>query len=392
MANTRKHRYPVCPDSAILPLVEMKQMPIHCHLLRPARAEAVRAPRGDIRLGYFPECGHIYNLDFDPALVAYTQTYENSLHFSERFQQYATAVARYLVDEYDLRRKKIIEIGAGRGDFLLMLAQMGDNWGTGFDPSYVPDAACPENVTFIQDFYSEKYAGYQADLIVCRHTLEHIADPDAFVSLIRRAVAGRADSVIFFEVPNALFTLRQLGIWDIIYEHCSYFSPVSLARLFRRHGFRVLRVRERFGGQFLTIEATPAENTAVPAAGEQAELAQMAVDAAGFAEKFRQKVAWWRQTLARAAGNGRKIVVWGAGSKGVTFLNVLSAGDIIPYVVDINPRKQGMFVAGTGQRIVPPSFLATYQPDIVIVMNANYKDEIQEKLREIPCEAEIMLA
>lgn len=388
-----KHHFPVCPNSDILPLIEMKQVPIHCNLLWPNRAEAINAPRGDIRLGYFPECGHIYNLDFDPVLMEYTQAYENSLHFSDRFQQYATAVAQYLIDKYALNHKEVIEIGAGKGDFLIMLARMGNNHCLGFDPSYIPDEAyTDEKVTFIQDFYSEKYANFQADLIVCRHTLEHIEDPDAFMMMVRRAVGGRSNTVIFFEVPNALFTLRHLGIWDIIYEHCSYFSPNSIVHLFRKHGFQVLKVNELFGGQFLTIEAMPGSDPTVFATEQHADLAQITADVKSFSKKYHQKVAQWQQILRQAADDGRKVVIWGAGSKGVTFLNVLCEQSVIHYVVDINPRKQGMFVAGTGQSIVPPTFLATYKPDIVIIMNANYKDEIQNQLNSMQITAKIMIA
>jgi len=77
--------------------------------------------------------------------------------------------------------------------------------------------------------------------------------------------------------------------------------------------------------------------------------------------------------LEQIKGKGQRAVVWGAGSKGVTFLNVLNIQDQIEYVVDINLRKQGMYIAGTGQQIVPPEFLRNYQPDVVIVMNLIYK-------------------
>jgi FlaA1/EpsC-like NDP-sugar epimerase len=86
----------------------------------------------------------------------------------------------------------------------------------------------------------------------------------------------------------------------------------------------------------------------------------------------------WRSSLERLTKGGRRIVVWGAGSKGVTFLNTLQDTNTIGYVVDINPQKQGRFVAGTGQQIVSPEFLQLYQPDVIIVMNVIYQKEIQE--------------
>jgi 2-polyprenyl-3-methyl-5-hydroxy-6-metoxy-1,4-benzoquinol methylase len=382
---------PVCPESDIIPLFEMKQVPVHCNVLWPTRESAIAAPRGDIRLGYFPGCGHTYNLDFDPSLMEYTQEYENSLHFSPRFQEYATALADGLIAKYDLRDKDIVEIGAGKGDFLIMLCAMQGNRGWGYDPSYVPEEGyTAPNVTFVQDFYTEKYTNQIADLIVCRHVLEHIEDPDAFIAQVRRAV-GEQESVVFFEVPNSLWTIREGGIWDIIYEHCSYFSPLSLAHLFRRHGFKVLAVNEVFGGQFLTIEAMPDDGSAA-APDMAAELDALTVDARRFADNYRLKQEAWQSRLGTLAAEGKRGVIWGAGSKGVTFLNAMNAGDEIVAIVDINPRKQGKFVAGTGQRIIAPAELAALQPDFVIIMNSNYRDEIGRMLADVGVEAEIIAA
>ena len=331
----------------------MKQVPVHCNVLWPTRGEAINAPRGDIRLGYLPDCGHTCNLDFDPSLMEYTQEYENSLHFSPRFQEYATALAE--------------------------------------DPSYVPEEGyTAPNVTFVDDLYTEIYTHQRADLIVCRHVLEHIEDPDAFIAQVRRAV-GDQKSVVFFEVPNSLWTLRQGGIWDVIYEHCSYYSPLSLAYLFQRHGFKVLTVNEVFGGQFLTIEAVPDDGADLPQ-DVSAELAQLTADAHSFAAHYQAKREEWQARLAALAGAGKRGVVWGAGSKGVTFLNAMATGDEIAAVVDINPRKQGKYVPGTGQQIVPPSALVDIQPDFVIIMNANYRDEIGKMLADIGVNADILVA
>jgi 2-polyprenyl-3-methyl-5-hydroxy-6-metoxy-1,4-benzoquinol methylase len=411
--------YPICPESEVLRLLEMQDVPVFCNVLWPSRDEALNVSRGTIRLGYFPACGHVYNLDFDSSLLDYNQQYENSLHFSPTFQQFATELAQGLVGRYNLRGKRIMEIGAGKGDFLLMLCEIGGNLGWGFDASYVPDEArTAENVTFIQAFDFEQHPGHNADLIVCRHVLEHIEDPDAFVAKVRRMVGGRKDTVVFFEVPNSLWTLRQLGIWDIIYEHCSYFSPQSLAAIFERNGFEVLALNEVFGGQFLTIEAVASGKWQVAGGGGTEEqrsrgaeekwavgsersavggrlwkaLPQVMADALAFSDNYRRKRDAWRQKLEALAAENRNAVVWGAGSKGVTFMNALNASDAIEYVVDINPRKQGKYVSGTGQEIVSPQFLRTYRPEVVIIMNANYRDEIGRMLEGVGVKAELLVA
>ena len=375
------------------PILAMDQLPVHCNVLWPTREGALTAPRGDIHLAYLPGCGHIYNSAFDPDLMTYTQAYENSLHFSARFQEYATSLAERLIATYDLQNKDIVEIGSGQGDFLKLMCWMGDNRGVGFDPSYVEKEEAGETaVSFVQAFYSEEFADYPADFICCRHVLEHIHEPVPFLQTVRRAINGRMDTIVFFEVPNVLWTVRQMGIWDIIYEHCSYYSPVSLAHLFTQAGFEVLAVNETFGGQFLTIEAKLAAATAVPASPNAAELAALTTDVARFADNYRQKVDHWQGVLRELAANGRRVVVWGSGSKGVMFMNKFDQEGLIRYAVDINPRKQGMFVAGSGQEIVPPEFLCTYRPDVVIIMNRNYESEIAGQLANLGLTAEILVA
>lgn len=384
--------FPICPDDNLIDVIEMKDVPAHCNVLWNSEAEARQAPRGNIRLLYSPSCGHIFNVDFDPALMEYTQEYENSLHFSAKFQEFATDLAKGLVERHNLQNKDIVEIGAGKGDFLLMMAEMGNNRGWGFDPSYVPDEAySADRVTFIQDFYSDKYSSYGADIITCRHVLEHIEEPEQFIEHVKKAVNGRTDTILFFEMPNALFTIQQMGIWDIIYEHCSYFTPYSLETLFRQQGFEVLRVDEVFGEQFVTIEAKLAEGK--PDVVDHSDaLKQLTADVCAFAHNYQQKVDHWAEVMAGIQKQGETAVIWGTGSKGVTFLNVLDPERQIRYAVDINPRKKGKFVGGTAQEIVGPDALKTIQPDVVIIMNGNYEDEIKQTLKELGLNAKVLVA
>jgi SAM-dependent methyltransferase len=340
-----------------------------------------------MRLGFCRQCGHTFNVAFNPDLMKYyDRDYENSLHYSPRFQEYANSLAASLIARYDLHDKNIIEIGCGRGDFLVLLCELGGNRGVGFDPSYTLKRATDvgqERITFVQDFYSERYADYKADLICCRQVLEHIHRPRDFLSTIRRAIDGWFETAVFFEVPNVNFMLRGLSIWDLIYEHCSYFSAGSLARLFDFCGFAVRNCAEGFEGQFLSIEALPIKDSTASQSGQRDGLEQLARDVAAFAGRYQSKVSAWRLELEKIASAGKRAVVWGAGSKGVTFLNIFQNSHRIEYIVDINPIKQGKYIAGTGQKIVSPEILLDYRPDIVIVMNPIYFEEIGQHMQKM---------
>lgn len=370
------HACPVCGSAETQDLVTIRSVPVYCNVLWPSRETAREAARGDLALRVCRTCAHVFNAAFDPARMAYTPAYENSLHFSPRFQAYVEALADDLIARHGLRGKTIVEIGSGQGDFLALLCERGGNTGLGFDPSYRPGlngAVDGRPFTIIPDYYSERYARHPADLVCSRHVLEHIPTPREFVANVRRAVGDRPETVIFFEVPNVRYTLRDLGVWDLIYEHCSYFSVSSLVRLFTDCGFAVGAVAEAYAGQFLTLEARPGAAASSPP--EQTRAAVLA-EAGTFADHYQTKRAHWEAELRRLAAAGRRVVVWGAGSKGVTFLNTFAAQTGSEYVVDINPRKQGLHVAGTGQLIVAPEALRDHAPDVVLVMNPIYETEI----------------
>ncbi|MFQ3684346.1 class I SAM-dependent methyltransferase [Roseiflexus sp.] len=372
--------------------MEVSQAPIYCNVLWETREAALSAPCGDIALGYCPKCSHIYNYAFDYSRMDYSQEYENSLHFSERFQRYASGLAERLIERYDIRHKDIIEIGCGKGDFLRQICRAGNNRGVGFDKSFVSgltDDASDTAVRFVVDFFGERYAHEPADLIVCRHVLEHIENPRTFIADLRRVIGDHRQPIVYFEVPNALWTLRDLGIWDIIYEHCSYFTPASLVYLFEASGFETLDVREEFGGQFLAIEARPVRSRSTSSASTRLDFARMMRDVTAFGDNYHAKVMHWRTRLADLSQQGKRTVVWGAGSKGVTFLNVFRDQNSIDYVIDINPRKQGKYVAGSGQKVVDPSFLRSYRPDVVLVMNVLYVEEIRQMLAALGVSASI---
>ena len=158
-------RCPVCQAAELSVFFESRQVPVLCNVLWADREQALTAPRGDIRLGYCGECGMIANVEFDESAIVYDPSYENSLHFSARFQQYAEKLARTLTERHELAGKQVAEIGCGKGDFLRMLCRAGGCQGIGFDTSYEgPTQVAGDPVRFVRDFYSEAYADLCADL------------------------------------------------------------------------------------------------------------------------------------------------------------------------------------------------------------------------------------
>ncbi len=387
---TRRSDCPNCGnDRCLLNFYEVQRVPTHSVLLMSSREEALAYPKRDVQLAVCQRCGFILNRVFDPTVHEYSARYEETQGFSDTFNAFSDRLAQQLIERHNLRGKRVIEIGCGKGEFLTHLCELGENWGLGFDPAYVPDRSRAEpssRVTFIKDFYSDAYARHSADFYICKMTLEHIHETREFVSMIRRATGANADSIVFFQVPDVTRVLEEGAFWDIYYEHCSYFDAGSLRYLFESTGFDVLDVWNDYHGQYLMIEARPAPIDEVrfdesnPGHPERLSLLEH------FIRHTRIVSSEWRQYLDEMHSDHRTVVLWGGGSKAVAFLSTLGISDEVSCAVDINPHKRGTFLPGTGHEVVGPDQLIPIKPDAVIVMNPVYHGEIRNALTRLGLE------
>jgi hypothetical protein len=350
------------------------------------REEATAVARGDLEIVICSTCSHAFNTCFDERLADYTGAYENSLHYSPTFRDYAEQQADDLIRRYGLRGKQVIEIGCGDAYFLRLLCVRGNNRGLGFEPRTGEDVLqAGDDISIVQDYYSEKYSHAGGDLVCCRQVLEHIPDPIRFLTAVHRALGGNPDAVVFFEVPNASCLFRERRVWDVLYEHFSYFTPASLQYAFAQAGFEVRRIQESFGGQYLCIEAVRTEAgiaTTAPAASADQYVAQ----ALEFSQDIAHRLSEWQFRLRSEQGN---VAVWGAGSKGSMFLNLVDGSDAVRFVIDVNPRKHGMYIAGTGHRIQAPHALGTAQGLSVLLMNPLYEQEVRQMVDGLGVQAQV---
>jgi len=353
--------------------------------------EARSCPQGDIDLALCMTCGLLINTSFEPKLLHYDEAYVASLHHSPLFGRYATDLATDLIERYDLHDKLVLEIGCGKGEFLKMMVELGNNRGAGFDPSYEepPGGETDDRLTFVKEFYTEAHLDLAPDLVIARQLLEHVEQPFEFVRSLRRTIGDRSETVVVFEVPNALDMLQRADLWDVIYEHPIYFTPQALERLMRSAGFEVHRVRPAYEGLFLIVEASPGSDAPSELGAVGHELEQ---DVAGFADAYAERRERWKRQLDDIRTNEKRVVLWGAGARGDTFLNAIGIDDEIPMVVDLNPRKWGKHMAGTGQQIFSPEDLKARPPDVVVIANEIYLEEIRSSLRDMGIDAEVLVA
>lgn len=380
---------PSCGGERIDGFFTINNAPIFSLVTVKSKEEALAVPRKDIELGFCNDCGFIFNRLFDTSIDYFSGGYEDQQAFSKTFMEYLKRISEGLIEKYGLQGKTIIEIGCGKGDFLNQLVQINGGKGIGIDPAYEAGRQNNPNLTFYKQFYALEHGKLQADLICCRHTLEHIHQTKAFLQLIRDSLGNKRDPILFFEVPQIKRILEIRAFWDIYYEHCTYYSPGSLARVFRKTGYEILDLRLDYNDQYLLIEAKPSLTQSDKTFAIEESVEQLKTLVEEFKDKIQKELLGWRQTLTKLKEGNKRTVVWGGGSKSVGFLVNFADLDLIQYVVDVNPHMEGNYIPGIGKMYVQPRFLKEYRPDAVIIMNSIYKNEITKSLHEMGLDPEI---
>jgi SAM-dependent methyltransferase len=366
-----------CGGGGLEVFYEVTGLPAQTCVLLDTREAAERYPTGDLRLGCCPNCGFIQNLAYDPELVDYSQPTEESQAFSGKFQTFAHDLARDLVDTHGLVGKSVLEVGCGKGDFLLLLADCGIGQGVGIDPGYLANRPETQSgrIEFIRGWYDAGSTEMTADLVLSRHLMEHVPNVGEFLRWLAASTKRTPGAVLFTEVPDTHRVLEEGAFWDVYYEHCSYFTAGSLSRALASADFEVTDVKKDFEDQYLLATARPGIGLPLPGLDDPATVA---ASAARFSTRSSERISFWRDTINRELTAGREVAVWGGGSKAVAFLTTLDVGPIT--VVDINPHKQGKWLPTLGIEVESPQALVSIAPELVIPMNAAYVEEIGKSL------------
>jgi SAM-dependent methyltransferase len=365
-------------------------------MLCTTREDALKAAKGNLKLSVCADCTYIWNRAYESGKHEYVLGYEISLHYSTVYQQFLEGLANRLIQDYQLQGKTILEIACGTGHFLRMLCRMGKNNGIGIDPVVErpgTEESGSNSITFIRDKFSEKYQDLECDFICCRQAIHAIENPKRIVQLVRQVIGENRKIPVYFEVVNGALIFSRQSIWQLIYEYYSFFTPEALTRLFSVCGFDVIAARPCYeDDQYLQIEANPARESRRSLAQSSANGSSILKDVETFSKGLRQKIGEWQVQLERIEKSGKRAIAWGAGGRGINFLNLVQASRSIPYIVDINPSRQGGYVPGTGQQVVAPNFLQEYRPDVVVVTNPTYVKEVRQDVEKMGLHCDFLSA
>ncbi len=355
-----------------------RKVPILQNKVYNEKLSAINANFGELIIVEESNINLVHNSAFNPELMVYDTSYDNTVP-SEIFMKYYDNIADYLFKKYDLTIGTIIDIGCGKGTFIKRMADRFSNINCiGIDPSYEGDHISHNGrLKFITEYFDSKHLeGINTiPLILCRHTLEHIPQPEMFLKEIFSIFKNKfeKDTIpVFIEVPDFAWIIENNAFWDFCYEHTNYFTELSLTNALIYGGAKDIRITKAFQNQYQWAECFISNKRTKNILQNKTGL----INTNMLINKFENNIQDTINKVQRLS-NKCQIVIWGMATKGIMFTLHLQNNNLnIDYCVDINKNKQGKFTPLTGLQIIPPNQLPKDQKLAIICMNPNYSDEI----------------
>lgn len=315
--------------------------------------------------------------------------------FSDTMLRHAREMADNLIGTLNLTPKNlVVEVGSNDGYLLQYFKQMGIPV-LGIEPATnIASVAESSGIPTINEFFDDHLAkklfreGKQADVIIGNNVLAHVASLHEFVDGVHSLLKPQGTAV--FEVAYARETIDHCEFDQIYHEHLCYYSLTALAHLFNLHGLEVIdaEVVAIHGGSLMI--RVQRKGYALPSARVSAlsqEEKKWGIKEPGAYAGFAAKVAAKRQALLSLLRElktaGHRIAGYGAAAKGAVMLNAFRIGsDLLDYVVDRSPHKQGKFMTGCHLPIYEPGRLLVDMPSYTLMLAWNFADEILDQQAE----------
>lgn len=328
----------------------------------------------------------------------FTNEYAYFSSVSSTWVSHARRYVEEMVPRFGLNENSlVVEIASNDGYLLQFVKQAGIPC-VGIEPTTSTAVAAREKgIETIEEFFGEAFArGFvesrpRADLLLGNNVLAHVPDLNDFVAGAAAILAP--DGVVTFEFPHLMRLMEGLQFDTIYHEHYSYLSFTTVCRLFEQHGLRMFDVQElpTHGGS-LRVFGTPASGTMHQPTGAVAELQQReqlkGMQHTDWYDGFQPRVNQVKNDLLRFLleqhREGRLVVGYGAAAKGNTLLNYAGVrSDMIPFVCDAAPSKQGKYLPGSHITILNPDNIRDTKPAIVLILPWNIAPEVVGDLQFI---------
>ncbi|HWF98332.1 MAG TPA: class I SAM-dependent methyltransferase [Steroidobacteraceae bacterium] len=381
-----------CGGESLSVFLSLGNMPLSDGLLT-ADDLAREEPRYPLDVAFCQDCALAQILETVPPEQLFGADYPYFSSFTDALLQHSAANVAARIAERRLDGGSLVVELASNDGYLLQYYRARGIPVLGIDPAPGPVAAArARGIETLQAFFGPDLAaqlaaeGRLADVIHANNVLAHVADTNGFVAGIGALL--KDDGVAVIEAPHVK-ELIDHGEFDTIYhEHLCYFSVTALARLFQRHGLSLNRVEPlRIHGGSLRLFVGKREQADRSVAEHLDAEHRAGVDRLDYYTGFAARVGRIRGALvallARLQRDGARIAGYGAAAKGTILLNFAGLGrGMLEFVADRNVHKQGRYIPGVRLPIVSPDRILEAQPDYLLILPWNFKEEIMEQQAE----------
>lgn len=383
-----------CQHPLTLPFVDLGSAP-------PSNAyftkESLLSPEKwfPLRVLVCDRCWLVQTEDFSNAAELFDSHYAYFSGFSTSWLAHSEKYVHEMTERFSLNQNShVVEVAANDG-YLLQYVQAAGVPCLGIEPTAsTAQAAREKGIEVVEQFFGVDLATElaeqekRADLTAANNVLAHVPDINDFVRGF--SILLKDDGVATFEFPHLVKLVQEIQFDTIYHEHFSYLSLTAVKAVFESNGLRVFDVQQltTHGGS-LRVFAERA-NTGQRAISSEVEKllhseAKLGLTTANFYLGFQQKTNDVKDEFIRflidAKKAGKSVAAYGAAAKGNTLLNYAGIRpDLIQFVVDRNPAKQGKFMPGSRIPIVDEDELRSKQPDFIVVLPWNLLDEIAKQL------------
>ncbi len=375
-----------CGSGDLAPILALGETPLADGLLTPEQLDQPE-PRYPLNVVFCGSCSLVQLREIVAPEVVFGEDYPYFSSFSDALIDHSRRNVEAIIAAQDLSENSLaVELASNDGYLLQFFAKEGIPV-LGIDPAPGPAAAAEAaGVPTLREFFSRELAerlvaeGTTADVIIANNVLAHVADLNGFVAGI--ATLLTAEGVAVIEHPYLRDLIDHCEFDTIYHEHLCYFSVSALVPLFERHGLFLNDVQhlDIHGGSLrLFVGKQDAVSDAVRT--HLADEAAAGMTGLAYYTDFADRVQAVRDGLVALLtdlrGQGRSIAAYGAAAKGATLLNYSGVGrQHLDYVVDRNTHKQGQHMPGVHVPITDPARLLEDQPDYVLLLTWNFRDEI----------------
>ena len=378
-----------CGHEPLEPILDLGLQPLANALPTADRLDEPE-PKYPLDLALCTRCALVQITETVPPEILFRE-YLYFSSFSETMLAHAGALTARLVRERGLGPESLAAEVASNDGYLLQFYKQAGVPVLGIEPARNVARWAEENrgIPTVCEFFGEALArdlaarGKQADVVHAHNVMAHVADLNGFVAGLKAMLKG--GGVVLVEAPYLGDMIENTEFDTIYHEHLCYFSATAVDALFRRHGLLLLDV-ERVpihGGTLRTFaghDGGPAKPSGAVRAlldGERAWGVGRVESYRPFARRVESLKTSLRSLLADLKGRGKRVAAYGASAKGSTLLNYFGIGrETLDFVADRSTVKQGRFTPGTRLPIRPAEAIIEENPDYVLLLTWNFKDEI----------------